>query len=583
MKQSIFTLLSVLFTMHSFSQAGSPLTTFGSSGSASTTIGSGSTTVDMAVQSDAKIIVAAYASVGGNSDFALSRYKQDGTLDLSFNNTGKVTTAIGASNDYLNAIAVQNDGKIVAVGYCMVGSVYNIGVARYLPNGTPDATFDGDGKLLTSLGTTTSTTGRDVAVQNDGKIIVVGSYNNNMIVLRYNSDGTLDTSFDVDGIVSTSFGASTSQSAMTVALQGDGKIVVGGMSQNQFALVRYNTDGSLDTSFDTDGKVTTTINASGSSLIYHIVIQSDGSIIAGGRYTFYDNMSDNNASNVALAKYTTSGALVPGFDGDGKLTFAINAYSPMDEARSVAVQGDSKILVTGMGFTAVRLNANGSFDNSFDGDGKITGSEGSAVKLWSNRVYVANWTGGVGLRAFQNDVTVLPLHLTGFQAEAVDKRVDLHWQTSAEKNTSKFVVERSADGLTFSPVGELAAAGNSAGSNYHYSDRQPLTGKSYYRLKMIDADNAFTYSKVVWVNLQEVSALQLQATIVSNKVNIQVNGHGASVLLLTDYSGRILKQQTLLLNGITTHEMEVHSLPAGQYFLTLQTKGQLETKPFFKQ
>ncbi|HEU4903753.1 MAG TPA: delta-60 repeat domain-containing protein, partial [Flavisolibacter sp.] len=190
MKHFFFSILVSLIAIHSYCQTGSPITSFGTSGNANTVVGSGSTTADMAVQSDGKLIVAGYATVGGNSDFALARFKSDGTLDPSFNGTGKQSTAIGSASDYLSAIALQSDGKIVAVGYCVVGSVYNIGLARYLSDGTLDAGFSGDGKLTTSLGASGSTTGMDVAIQGDGKIVVVGSYNSNMIVVRYNTDGS---------------------------------------------------------------------------------------------------------------------------------------------------------------------------------------------------------------------------------------------------------------------------------------------------------------------------------------------------------------------------------------------------------
>lgn len=583
MKSVFFSALSILYSLSSFSQAGAPLTSFGSGGSANTVVGSGSTTVDMAIQSDAKIIVAGYATVGGNSDFALARYKTDGTLDLTFNGTGKLSTAIGTASDYLNAITIQNDGKILAVGYCVVGSFYNIGVARYLPDGTLDAGFSGDGKLTFAFGASASTVGMDVAVQSDGKIVVVGSYNNDIVVLRYNADGTPDASFDLDGIVSTSFSPYPPQ-VTSVLLQSDGKILVGGSSQNQFALVRYNTDGSLDTSFDGDGKLTTTINASGSSRVNSLAIQNDGSIIAAGRYSYYDFMTDMNANNVAIAKYSSSGVLQTSFDGDGKLTFAINtsSFTIMDEAKSVAVQSDGKILVTGTGFSAVRLNAAGSFDNTFDGDGKVTGADGVAVKLWSNRVYIANLSGGLGLRAFQNDFTVLPVRLVAFNAVRKEKAIELTWHTAAEGATKAFQIERSSNGLQFTAVGEVKAAGTSLGADYRFLDRTPLEGKNVYRLKIVDEDRTFSYSKVLSVYGEKEAGLVLLSNAV-NGLKVRLNGEGAVLLNLVDALGRTHLHESISINGTVTRQLDTRSLPPGQYFLTMQAKDYKETKTFFRQ
>ena len=156
--------------------------------------------------------------------------------------------------------------------------------------------------------------------------------------------GDLDTSFDSDGKVTTEVG-STDDFARSVAIQSDGKIVAAGFSSNgsdwDFALVRYNTDGSLDTSFDTDGKVTTAIG-SGDDHAVSVAIQSDGKIVAAG---YSDNGSDND---FALVRYNTDGSLDASFDGDGKVTTAIG--SDWDQAYSVAIQSDGKIVAAGYSY-----------------------------------------------------------------------------------------------------------------------------------------------------------------------------------------------------------------------------------------
>ncbi len=182
-------------------------------------------------------------------------------------------------------MAIQSDGKIVVAG----GSGSTFALARYNANGSLDTTFDGDGKLTTTFGGTSSAA-YGVAIQSDGKIVAAGyslsaTNNQDFALARYNTDGSLDTSFDGDGKLTTDFG-SFFDFAFSVAIQSDGKIVAAGNSgagnTQDFALARYNTNGSLDTSFDVDGKVTTSF-AAGNDIAYSVAIQTDGKIVAAGR------------------------------------------------------------------------------------------------------------------------------------------------------------------------------------------------------------------------------------------------------------------------------------------------------------
>ena len=192
----------------------------------------------------------------GSNDFALVRYNSDGTLDTSFSGDGKLTTAIGAGNDFGYSVTVQADGKILVAGASHNGSNYDFALVRYNSDGTLDTSFSGDGKLTTAIGASDDY-GYSVTVQADGKILVAGysanGSNNDFALVRYNSDGTLDTSFSGDGKLTTAIGAGHDE-GYSVTVQADGKILVAGYSSNgsndDFALVRYNSDGTLDTSFD---------------------------------------------------------------------------------------------------------------------------------------------------------------------------------------------------------------------------------------------------------------------------------------------------------------------------------------------
>ena len=195
----------------------------------------------VAVQSDGKILVAGST---GYTDFALARYNSDGSLDVSFGSAGKVITDFGASED-AQSIEVQNDGKILVGGYSGDYSSHNFAIARYNSNGSLDTTFDTDGKVTTDFGGDDK--GYSLAVQNDGKILLGGYSGNNFALARYNNDGSLDETFNTSGRVSTDFGGN--DKAYSLAIQSDGKMVLAGASDNNFAVARYNANGTLDTTF----------------------------------------------------------------------------------------------------------------------------------------------------------------------------------------------------------------------------------------------------------------------------------------------------------------------------------------------
>jgi len=304
-----------------------------------------------------------------------------GSLDTSFSFGGKVTTPIGSGTDVAQAVALQPDGKIVAAGNSISGFTDRFALARYNPNGSLDTSFDGDGKLTTAIGSGNENA-YAVAIQPDGKIVAAGYSSNgsdyDFALARYNANGSLDTSFDGDGKQTTAIGGSDDV-AFAVALQPDGKIVAAGQSFNgsndDFALARYNANGSLDTSFDGDGKQTTAIG-SGNENAYAVAIQPDGKIVAAGR------SSNGSDDDLALVRYNANGSLDSSFDGDGKQTTAFGSGN--DDAYAVAIQPDGKIVAAGYGlvgsvseFALARYNPDGSLDSSFDGDGKQTTAIGS--------------------------------------------------------------------------------------------------------------------------------------------------------------------------------------------------------------
>ena len=322
--------------------------TFGTGGILTTYVGgSVNHATSIAIDSNGKINVAGFAYIDGGYDFAVVRYNSNGSLDTSFGVDGKATTDFGASMDVTNAIAIDSNGKIILAGYSDIEGNYNFAVVRYNIDGTLDTSFSADGKLTTGIGASNDVS-TSIAIDENGKIVLAG-YSVmsggavDFAVVRYNIDGTLDTSFSADGKVTTDIG--DSDNARAVVIDGNGNIVVAGSSylayleSNDFAVVRYNSNGSLDTSFSTDGILTTDIRTTWDDA-YSLAIDSNSKIIVAG-------MSWNTSNtDIALVRYNSDGLIDSTFGTDGIIITAIGTSS--DQANSLAIDNDGKIVVAGV-------------------------------------------------------------------------------------------------------------------------------------------------------------------------------------------------------------------------------------------
>ncbi len=291
-------------------------------------------------------------------NFALTRYLADGNLDTSFGSGGKVTTDMGGNkNDFGSALALQPDGKLVAAGY---SDSFNFALVRYLADGNLDTSFGSDGKVTTNFGANGA--GKALVLQPDGFIVVAGYSNGDFALARYLADGSLDPSFGTGGSVTTDFGSD--DEGKSVALQPDGRIVVAGYSNGNFALARYLADGSLDPSFGNGGIVTTDFGAG--DVGQSVTLQPDGRIVvAGYSYIGYGN------DDIALARYLADGSLDPSFGTGGIVT---TDFGSDDEGKSVALQPDGRIVVAGIradsnshnpDFALVRYRTDGLLESHF--------------------------------------------------------------------------------------------------------------------------------------------------------------------------------------------------------------------------
>ena len=399
-------------------------TSFGIDGKVVTGMGIiGSSVNSVAIQTYGKIVVAGYSSSSsGLTDFTLARYNNDGSLDTGFGTNGRVATDFSTNLDSANAITTQADGKIVAVGYASTSSGYtDFALARYNTDGTLDISFGINGKVTTDFGTSYDSA-YAVAIQTDGKIVAAGE-GIQMSLARYNTDGSLDTSFGTNGKVVTDFGLSGS-TAYAVAIQTDGKIVAAG-SGIGFSLVRYNTNGSLDTSFGTNGKVTADTGDQFYTVASAVVIQSDGKIVAAGSALFntglpyaggYSYTAAPGFVYFALARYNTDGSFDASFGTGGKVATAFGPVPMIDRANAIAIQSDGKIVVVGgvwpvgysytpinADFAIARYNTDGILDTNFGSNGKVTTDFGTfsdvayGVAIQTDGMIV---TGGVSSSSF---------------------------------------------------------------------------------------------------------------------------------------------------------------------------------------
>jgi len=305
---------------------------------------------------------------------------QPGTLDATWGaasplGAGKVVTSL-ATFDRIYSVAVQPDGKVVAAGDCYANNNdSSICIARYLPDGTLDASFNGTGYSQHTFEAGTNS-GRGLALQKDGRIVVAGTCPTSgggtyqFCALRLNSDGTLDTSFNGTGKIVASL--SLQNQGYATAIQADGKILIAGycfVSINRFCLLRFNSDGTPDTSFNGTGSVTTQLN-SDNAFAYAMALQPDGKIVLAGSCT-------RATVDFCLARYLPDGSVDSSFNGTGQQTFVVGPNT--DIINAIAIQPDGKIVVVGDCYTAglvpnfcgARLLPNGLLDFSFQASGRF--------------------------------------------------------------------------------------------------------------------------------------------------------------------------------------------------------------------
>ena len=375
---------------------------FGGDGTVTTDFGDPAAAHAIAYLSNGKLVAAGSAA----GDFAVARYLEDGTPDPALDVDGQVTTDFGGQ-DEANGVVVQPNGKIVAAG----GSDGDFALIRYKGGGKFDPSFGTQGRVVTDFGGVD--VARAVVRLPDGRFVAVGGAGQDFALARYTFKGDPDPTFGTLGKVTTDFGGD--DRAEGVALQSDGKVVVVGRSDGDFALARYTTAGDLDTTFDGDGLVTSDFSG-GQDVALDVAIQPNTEIVVAG------TTAQGGSSDFALARYLPDGSLdaspgPTGFGVGGKVTTDFGGADP-EAANGVAIQVNGRIVAVGgaLGNVALaRYGFDGTPDATFGIGGRLTadfdGTDvGEAVVLQVNGGIVVAGTTSAGddfaLARYVGDLTI---------------------------------------------------------------------------------------------------------------------------------------------------------------------------------
>jgi len=330
----------------------------------------------MALQHDGKIVVVGYGkeSLASFKGLSMARYLQNGEMDFDFGNLGVIHRVTMDLEGEAYSVAIQQDNKIVVAGYSISPATNNeeITLIRFTENGNIDRSFGNKGLIVTEI-SDEKDVGESVAIQLDGKIVVVGSTDHkpttDIVLIRYNEDGSIDYSFGINGIVITDIKSSL-DIGKSIAIQSDGKLIVSGFTHiiNKFfmTLLRYDSYGDLDPTFGENGIVITDINGTRGKM--DLALQNDGKIILVGPSEVKDS------HHFTVLRFNNNGSLDKSFGNNGVTKTIIDEYS---EAESVALDLNGNIVVAGtteLGneqFVVAMYNQDGMLESAFGSGGIV--------------------------------------------------------------------------------------------------------------------------------------------------------------------------------------------------------------------
>lgn len=355
--------------------------TFGQAGLVTTTFGGHASRANAVLLLSSGKIIAGGTAAGDSLDFALAAYHRNGTLDSSFGTAGLVTTDFAAGADEIRALLLTPAGKIIAVGTAVtpdpVGLSVKFSLARYNPDGTLDSTFGTAGVLTTFKGALAYA----AVLQANGKIVAAGTTgegipHTDFALVRYNPDGTLDASFGTGGVVTTDFAGNLDEVHGLLLDPGGHLVAVGfthGDGRSDVALARYNPDGTLDQTFGTGGIVTTQLPGNLAETYAAALTPGGKILVAGSSYSYI-----TDATDFMIARYNGDGTLDSTFGTAGIAT--TDFAGGHETALALLLQPGGKIIAVGTArpgpadfadFALARYHADGSPDLSFGASGTL--------------------------------------------------------------------------------------------------------------------------------------------------------------------------------------------------------------------
>jgi len=473
------------------------------------------------LQTDGKLLLTGIS----NGDFAIMRLLPDGTPDPLFGNDGLSLVDYAGNSDRSHAVVVQPDGRIVIAGETQINNQGDFAILRILPDGTPDSTFGIHGWTVTDLGTQYEFP-NCVALQADGKIVAAGRQTgtplSDMVMVRYHPDGRVDSLFGSDGIVVTNL--REEDEAFSIAIQPDGQIILAGFSSisasGDFAVTRYNPDGTLDKFFGEGGKVITDIDGvNASDFIKAMVLLPDGKILVVGNANnaFFDGQAD-----VGMVRYDQNGILDPEFGVGG---IKVTSFGAFTNSHGLAVQPDGKILFGGISnainedkrWLLARFQSNGALDEGF-GTGGFTTTKVPGNNDYATAVHI------------QSDSRII---LTGMSGSNPD--LDF----AAARYIADFILTPTITGITCPGADDgsitIEASGGVAPYGYSidgttFQSENTFTGLAAgtYTITIRDSNGPGTLGSIGPIEISEPVIPEVDITIIENDITIIVGTGGTT-------------------------------------------------------
>ena len=539
-----------------------------------------------ALQADGKILVAGY-------DFIIDRYNEDGSVDAGFGNNGTVKIPVTRGGSF-NDVVYLSDGKFLASGSIQSENYthFNIIIVKCLPNGNVDSSFGVNGLILNDYGV--NFYNESTFVQPDGKIVITGERRANVndlkktFVIRYNADGTLDNSFGIEGTVITAYNREVT--SLQIVIQPDGKILTSGTygylnDLPNFMATRYMADGQIDESFGENGIAFSGYFGVNPQGIWHtrlqdMALQPDNKILVAGQ------TGSGGQINTGLCRFNADGSLDMSFGIEGKVITSVGNFET--PTYGIALQPDGKIIAGGqyspktepyIYFSMFRYQSNGVLDSSFGKNGRVTSPEAGEYAI-SNKVIIQPDSKilllgpsdlGYSIARYFND-NVLAANFKEVKATQNNEAIIITWQTLNESGTKSFTVERSSNANEYAGINSVPAKG--VASNYSYTDKNPLSGTSYYRIRENAANGTNTFSPVVKVVFNDNGIISLYPNPAKNTVTIKgLNKSITATIRITDMNGREISKQNFTQSSSAT--LNIRALAQGSYFVLVEENGKV--------